>query len=49
MPVRDADGDVYGQLAVFRDITQEKELEQLREDYTRHFSYTTCVHRSRRS
>jgi PAS domain S-box-containing protein len=34
MPVRDAAGEVYGQLAVFRDITQEKELEQLREDYT---------------
>jgi len=33
-PVRDAAGEVYGQLAVFRDITQEKELEQLREDYT---------------
>jgi PAS domain S-box-containing protein len=34
MPVRDVNGDVFGQLAVFRDITQEKELEQLREDYT---------------
>jgi PAS domain S-box-containing protein len=34
MPVRDAAGEVYGQLAVFRDITQEKELEQLRDDYT---------------
>jgi two-component system, NtrC family, sensor histidine kinase KinB len=34
MPVRDAQGHVYGQLAVLRDITQEKELEQLREDYT---------------
>jgi two-component system, NtrC family, sensor histidine kinase KinB len=34
MPVRDALGEVDGQLAVFRDITQEKELEQLREDYT---------------
>jgi PAS domain S-box-containing protein len=33
-PVRDAAGEVFGQLAVFRDITQEKELEQLREDYT---------------
>jgi PAS domain S-box-containing protein len=33
-PVRDAQGEVFGQLAVFRDITQEKELEQLREDYT---------------
>lgn len=34
MPVRDEDGQVYGQLAVFRNITQEKELEQLRDDYT---------------
>ena len=34
MPVRDVQGHVYGQLAVLRDITQEKELEQLREDYT---------------
>jgi PAS domain S-box-containing protein len=34
MPVRDATGEVYGQLAVFRDVTQEKELEQLRDDYT---------------
>lgn len=34
MPVRDAHGEVYGQLAVFRDITQEKELQQLRDDYT---------------
>jgi two-component system, NtrC family, sensor histidine kinase KinB len=34
MPVRDTAGEVYGQLAVFRDVTQEKELEQLREDYT---------------
>ena len=34
LPVRDAQGEVYGQLAVFRDITQEKELEQLRDDYT---------------
>jgi two-component system, NtrC family, sensor histidine kinase KinB len=34
MPVRDERGAVYGQLVVLRDITQEKELEQLREDYT---------------
>ncbi len=34
LPVRDAQGGVYGQLVVLRDITQEKELEQLREDYT---------------
>jgi PAS domain S-box-containing protein len=34
LPVRDAHGEVYGQLAIFRDINQEKELEQLREDYT---------------
>lgn len=34
MPVRDENGEVYGQLAVFRDVTQEHELEQLREDYT---------------
>jgi PAS domain S-box-containing protein len=34
MPVRDKDGEVYGQLAVLRDITQEKELEQIRDDWT---------------
>lgn len=34
MPVRDERGAAYGQLLVLRDITQEKELEQLREDYT---------------
>lgn len=34
MPVRGAHEQIYGQLAVFRDITQEKELEKLREDYT---------------
>jgi PAS domain S-box-containing protein len=34
LPVRDATGKVYGRLAVFRDITHEKELEQLRDDYT---------------
>jgi NtrC-family two-component system sensor histidine kinase KinB len=34
MPVRDKDGEVYGQLAVLRDITGEKELEQIRDDWT---------------
>lgn len=34
MPVHDADGVVYGQLTVLRDITQERELEQLRDDWT---------------
>jgi PAS domain S-box-containing protein len=34
LPVRDAQDEFYGQLAVFRDVTQEKELEQLRDDYT---------------
>jgi two-component system, NtrC family, sensor histidine kinase KinB len=34
LPVRDALGVAYGELVVLRDITQEKELEQLREDYT---------------
>ncbi len=34
LPVRDEAGTVYGQLALLRDVTQEKELEQLREDYT---------------
>jgi PAS domain S-box-containing protein len=34
MPVRDKTGAVYAQLAVLRDITQEKELEQLRDDWT---------------
>ena len=34
MPVRDENGEVYGQLAVLRDITQEKELEQIRDDWT---------------
>jgi signal transduction histidine kinase len=34
LPVRDADGAIYGQVAVLRDTTQEKELEQLRDDYT---------------
>lgn len=34
LPVRDANDVIYGRLAVLRNITQEKELEQLREDYT---------------
>jgi PAS domain S-box-containing protein len=34
MPVRDDEGEVYGQLAVLRDITQERELEQIRDDWT---------------
>jgi two-component system, NtrC family, sensor histidine kinase KinB len=34
MPVHDENGEVYGQLAVLRDITQEKELEQIRDDWT---------------
>jgi PAS domain S-box-containing protein len=34
MPVRDKDGEVYGQLAVLRDITQERELQQIRDDWT---------------
>src|SRR5262249_25612234 len=34
MPVRDEQGEVYGQLAVLRDITHEKELEQIRDDWT---------------
>lgn len=34
LPVRDADGDVYAQLAVFHDVTNERELAQLRDDYT---------------
>jgi two-component system, NtrC family, sensor histidine kinase KinB len=34
MPVHDEKGEVYGQLAVLRDITQEKELEQIRDDWT---------------
>lgn len=34
MPVRDTNGEVYGQLAVLRDITQERELQQLRDDWT---------------
>jgi two-component system, NtrC family, sensor histidine kinase KinB len=33
-PVRDETGKVYGQLAVLRDITQERELQQLRDDWT---------------
>jgi NtrC-family two-component system sensor histidine kinase KinB len=34
MPVRDKDGEVYGQLTVLRDITQERELQQIRDDWT---------------
>jgi PAS domain S-box-containing protein len=34
LPVHDDHGHIYGHLAVLRDITQEKELEKLREDYT---------------
>lgn len=34
LPVRHDDGSVYASLELFRDITQEKELEQLRDDYT---------------
>lgn len=34
LPVRDSDGQVYARLELFRDVTQEKELEQLRDDYT---------------
>jgi PAS domain S-box-containing protein len=34
MPVRDTGGEVYGQLAVLRDITQERELQQMRDDWT---------------
>lgn len=34
LPVQDADGHDMGHLEVFGDISQEKELEQLREDYT---------------
>lgn len=34
LPVNDATGKLYGRLAIFRDVTVEKELEQLRDDYT---------------
>ncbi|KAB8145098.1 GAF domain-containing protein [Chloroflexia bacterium SDU3-3] len=34
LPVRHDDGSIYAQLELFRDVTQEKELEQLRDDYT---------------
>jgi two-component system, NtrC family, sensor histidine kinase KinB len=34
LPVQDSEGYVYGQLVILRDITQERELENLREDYT---------------
>ncbi|HMO59188.1 MAG TPA: GAF domain-containing protein [Roseiflexaceae bacterium] len=33
-PVHGAEGIIYGQLVVLRNITHERELEQLREDYT---------------
>lgn len=34
LPVRDAGGKVMGQLVLFQDISQERELAQLRDDYT---------------
>ncbi len=34
LPVYDAHGEPHGELLIVRDITQERELEQLREDYT---------------
>jgi signal transduction histidine kinase len=34
LPVRDAHNVIYAELEIFRDISQEKALEQLREDYT---------------
>jgi PAS domain S-box-containing protein len=34
MPVRDEHDVVFGQLAMLRDVTQERELERLRDDYT---------------
>ncbi|GAB4111545.1 MAG: hypothetical protein OHK0050_10650 [Roseiflexaceae bacterium] len=34
VPVHDDQGRAYGQLIILRDISQERELEQLREDYT---------------
>lgn len=34
LPVRDPNGVAYGQLTLLRDMTQERELEQLRDDYT---------------
>ncbi|MEM8533872.1 MAG: GAF domain-containing protein, partial [Chloroflexota bacterium] len=34
LPVRDVDGKMYGQIEVFHDITKERELTQLRDDYT---------------
>lgn len=34
LPMRNAEGHAYGELALLRDITKEKELEQLRDDYT---------------
>ncbi len=34
LPVRDAQGTVMGQLVLLQDISQERELSQLRDDYT---------------
>ncbi|MDW8147744.1 MAG: GAF domain-containing protein [Roseiflexaceae bacterium] len=34
LPVYDAQNEPHGELLILRDITQERELEQLREDYT---------------
>ncbi len=34
LPVHDAQNEPHGELLILRDITQERELEQLREDYT---------------
>jgi signal transduction histidine kinase len=34
LPVRDETGTAYGQLTLLRDMTQERELERLRDDYT---------------
>ncbi|ABU59470.1 sensor histidine kinase [Roseiflexus castenholzii] len=34
LPVYDAHNEPHGELLILRDITQERELEQLREDYT---------------
>ncbi len=34
LPVRDASGATYGRLLILRDVSQERELEELRDDYT---------------
>ncbi|GIV98312.1 MAG: hypothetical protein KatS3mg057_2969 [Herpetosiphonaceae bacterium] len=34
LPVQSKEGTIIGQLVVFHDITEERQLEQLREDYT---------------